>query len=522
MRTGRTEGTGRTGAALYRLLLRPAAFAWVPLAALASLTLVGLMAVFLRLVVDSSVLSGIGALSWTLAALIGLLVGQAIKELQHCHFSWGLPGLRSRLLAGTLVVGGGVALLLNREVIVTVLWAAQPLIRAISGSRPDLLRAWAILPPLSLGLVAVLFLAFWIGVRPSPINLIGVMAPLVVFGPLLVDAVVSHGIFVASLSAPLTAFLIYDTFSARSARRRPFIPTQPLAGGAWSRSRKPLGGLKPTPLTRGSGADWRVGRLGPSVHGWIRAGWHENHGQWGRIVQIAAVVVPISALVVLAGMLLPTFIATASLWLGTGVGTISPGYGGIAAAMKSIIIGSTLIAIPLAVFLAAYASISLQRVGLYPLARKQLASVEYWGSLVETLIITGMLAAILLGFWTFLDQGLNAGRLARWPLRAGGEHGWVLVLMRPLAIAFIFIPLAQYFRLRFLRAPRAWSPVAQLVGVFALAALLTWAGTRIALASLVIRLSLLVPGAIFTTAVLLSQYIYRRGVDRYFRNADLV
>ena len=69
------------GAALYRLLLRPATFAWVPLAALASLTVVGLMVIFLRLVVDSSVRSGIGAaLSWTLAALIGLLVGQASRS----------------------------------------------------------------------------------------------------------------------------------------------------------------------------------------------------------------------------------------------------------------------------------------------------------------------------------------------------------------------------------------------------------------------------------------------------------
>jgi hypothetical protein len=516
--------TGRRGSALYRLLLRPATFAWVPLAALVALTLGTLFSALLRSYVGAPASSGrMGTVGWTLAAFIGLLVGQAIKELQHCHFSWGLPDLRRRLLAGSLVVGGSVALLLTREAFVTGLWAASPLILALGGNEPNLLRAWTFLPPLSLGLVAVSFLAFWIGVRPSAVNLVGVMAPLLVLGPFLVDPVVSHGTFAAGLAAPLTAFLIYETFSVRSARRRPFIPTQPLAGGAWSRGRKPLDSLRPTGLTRGKGADWRFGRLGPSLADWIRAGWHENHGQWGRTVQVAAVVVPITGLSLLAWMLLNTFIVSPLLWLGFGTTGVYRSVGAFAATVESIIIGSTLIAIPFAVFFASYASISLRRASLYPLARHRLAGIEYWGSLVETLMITGLLAAILLGFWIFLlDHAANVRGVARWPMRAGGDHGWVLVLMRPLAIAFILTPVAQYFRLRFLRAPRGWSPVAQLLGVFALTALLTWGGTLGARASIVIPFPVLFHGAILATAALLSQYIYRREVDRYFRKADLV
>ena len=93
------------GGALFRLLGRPATLAWVPLSGfaavsalvVASMAWVALDASFpgtAPIVANLALGRGspMAVLVPMFSAMIGLLAGQAIKELQHCHFSWALPG----------------------------------------------------------------------------------------------------------------------------------------------------------------------------------------------------------------------------------------------------------------------------------------------------------------------------------------------------------------------------------------------------------------------------------------------
>ena len=97
------------GGALFRLLLRPAALAWVPLSMLVSVVVFAAVALFWEIITGPYPPfprpEWVHMVVWLFPALIGLLVGQAIKELQHCYFSWALPALRRRLLPGAVVIG---------------------------------------------------------------------------------------------------------------------------------------------------------------------------------------------------------------------------------------------------------------------------------------------------------------------------------------------------------------------------------------------------------------------------------
>jgi len=180
-------------------------------------------------------------------------------------------------------------------------------------------------------------------------------------------------------------------------------------------------------------------------------------------------------------------------------------------------------AVPLSVLLACYASISLTRNGSYPLSRRRLACIEFWGSLAENAIICGFMAALLIGFWSVLYGGLGFEGSASWPAWAGGHNGWIAFLLRPLAVVFLLTPIAKWFRLHYIRAPVAWSAVRQLVSVvglmFVLTVLAMVLGSRAF--GFVPRLALFVDGS-FVALIVLSQVAYRLRVDRYFATADLV
>lgn len=76
--------------------------------------------------------AGVRATAWRLTALVPAVVGFAVAfprlELQHATFSWTLPGARTGLLAGTLLVGVSVA-----ATAAFVLGHAAPLPLAVAG-----------------------------------------------------------------------------------------------------------------------------------------------------------------------------------------------------------------------------------------------------------------------------------------------------------------------------------------------------------------------------------------------------
>ena len=185
---------------------------------------------------------------------------------------------------------------------------------------------------------------------------------------------------------------------------------------------------------------------------------------------------------------------------------------------------SPVIAVPISVLLASYASISLTRRSAYPLSRQQMARVEFWGSLAENLVICGLLTALLIGYWSLVCGRVGLTGMRAWPGRAGGYGGWIPFLLRPMGIIFFLIPITQFSRLRYLRAGNGWSSVRQLLGLLGLMFFLTtWAvvvGPRTL--AFIPTMSLFVDGPLLVAMFVVTQVAYRHMVDRYFATADLV
>lgn len=514
------------GAALVRLLRRPAALAWLPLAALASLAAMVLQYVLLALFDIVPRQNQLAVIDLTLAAWIGVLVGQSMKELQHCGFSWGLPRLRTRLLPGAMAVAAFVALF-AREIFALTAWLALIVPMGLFGGQTGFASFWQSLPGLSPAMLALTFLAFWIGVRPSAVNLVGVVAPMFVLSPWITSLTPSGSILIALATAPLTLFLIVDTFSVAAARRRPFVPTCTLSGAPWGRNaaRERPAIFRRATRRRARSSRWPSRPLGPSVGRWILAGWHENHGASGRVAALLFLLLPCAAALLFVGMIVETMFESPALWFATGYGQISLLPGSVHLSIVSIVVGSMIVGVPLATFCAAYGSISLRCIGLYPLSRRRRATIEYWSSLAETLVVAGFAGAVLMGLWAvlvFVDYGRSG--FDSWPPQAGSDYGWVLALMRSVAFLLIVTPTAQYYRLRDIRSPSSGSPVVRLLTVMLLAALLTALGIAFALGSLdaLADYALALHAAIFVTAAAVAQYGYRHAIERYFATADLV
>jgi len=516
----------RWGFALYRLLRRPAAYAWVPLSAAASMASTWLAAIVLFLVGDMPGSGPVPAVYISFATLIGVLVGQAVRELLHCPFSWGLPDLRRRMLPAALALGLVVALL-AREIFTAVIGGSFLLVGLVSRVATSPLDIWRSFPPFSLGLAAVIFMAFWIGVRPSVLNIVFVLLPAAALSPWLLPWVAGHALITLAITTPLTMLLIRDTFGVAAARRQPFLPTRPLSGAAWSRGavKAPAAGAGRVRRARRRGSMWGAAKLGDSMRGWIHAGWYENHGGGGQTVGALTVLIPAAAMMLFLGYLVATMIAAPRLWFTEGYGRWFLVPSSVVMAIRSIIIGSSLLGIPLAIFALSYGSISLRRPVLYPRSRRELADVEYFSSLAETAAVTGLVTAFIAGFWMLLVfLGFGARGFDRWPPQVGSEYGWLLALLRVLAVIVITAPIAQYYRLRHIRSPRARSPVAQLLAVFIITAVITAGGIMLAMntLSLLAHRPLVLHLAVFATSALITQYLYRRALERYFARADLV
>jgi hypothetical protein len=506
------------GGALLGLLRRPAALAWVPLSMLVSVAVYGAGEIFWEIALDSPFgrLEWSRVVVWLFPALIGLLVGQAIKELQHCYFSWALPALHRRLLPGAVAVGLTLALA-TREILTVLL--APLLLGFARFPEREIADMWVSFPALSPGLVALSFMVFWIGVRPSLVSWLGIMVPLALFSEAVIDVVTQRSAVGVLVTVPLTALLICQKFGIESARSRPFITTQALSGGGRRADQR----RRPWGFGRSPGAEWRIEHMGADVVRWVQAGVYENHGFHNRLVRTVGLAIPALAAAYIVGHVL--FLALddtgASFWSLTGVATGSTR--GMASFSLFLFTLSVFATVPLSVLLACYASISLTRNSSYPLSRRQLAGVEFWGSLAENAIICGFLAALLLGFWSVLYGGLGFEGSASWPAWAGGHKGWIPFLLRPLAVVFLLTPIAQWFRLRYIRAPVGWSSVRRLVNVVGLMIVLTVLATVLGSRSFgfLPRLAVFVDGP-FVVLIVLSQMAYRLRVARYFATADLV
>jgi len=505
----------RSGAPLYRLLWRPATLAWIPTAAIcAFIPMVFVLSIRLAFGLPELELSAGRAIQvLTLVAMMGLLVGQIVRELQHCPWSWAVPSLRRRLLPGVVLLGVLTALF-ARE---TWVLLAIPFEIGSRNAARDLYRFWNDFPPLSTGVFALYFLAFTAAVRPVPATIAGLLTG-VFLADELTRAAAAHQAVAMLAAAVLVPVLLYHTLGASAARRRPFLPTRLLSGPVTTAARAPA------PLRAGGGAQWKLAQLGAEPLDWLRAGVFENHGYRTSFVRVGTVAIAAAGLGYVAlQTLLGAFLGATALWSGiyANAGRNIPD------AIMSLTIVSALVTVPLAVFLTGFGSISLTRAPFYPLSRGQLAKIEFWGSLAEATVVTGLMAALLTAFWTSVYNevwGYVAFGSTVWERLTGSSTAWVPALTRPLALVFLIAPIVQLFRLRYLRAAAPRNRIVVFIAVVALTAALTFAGL-IAMGwanVLAPRYSLIVDVPVFAALAIVSQLLYRRGVERYFATADLI
>jgi hypothetical protein len=187
-------------------------------------------------------------------ALLGLALSWLRLELQHTFLSTVLPGLRRRLLAGTLLlailVAGAAGVVVGPAPWpATLATAAVALFWFAAGSMvQDVAFPRALRWPLILAFIPAAF-------RPAGLQ----------------DLIHAWPWAVTALSVPAAVGLMVATFSRRAARARPFL-WSPLAPG--NRTQYWAGRTGRAGRTRAWRESLATERLGP----WLRAAMHESSG----------------------------------------------------------------------------------------------------------------------------------------------------------------------------------------------------------------------------------------------------
>lgn len=258
-------------AALARLCLRPAFlfFAVIELGVGSSaLRLFSDPDVFGRTVQDPGVLP---LLIWPL--LTGILLGQAVQELQHTTFAWPLPALRRRLAVAFAVCGVVLALF--------VYVVSSP----ASGT----------LPPALLGLACAAFC--FGGIVPDPVSgrlsvlFISLALALPFFATELGWLARTRPTFVWLAAAAITGLALHRLFAASTFRRKPSVPTLAGLSSFWpqqtERYEREKMLLRPVSSTRSLPA------LGGHAGRWVAAAVFES---WGRLEPARALRLPLRVL----------------------------------------------------------------------------------------------------------------------------------------------------------------------------------------------------------------------------------
>ena len=443
------------------------------------------------------------------AAFVGLLIGQAVGELEQCSFSWTLPGLHRRLAPAVVLTGVVVAL------------AGVGFHIRVGGSYGPAIFGLAALG-FSLGLAAA-----------TPYVLGDPSARFGAFTLLPPAAIVLTVFFIDRIAAlcqayPIGWFIVGVTAAALHLWRR-FDPVA-------AKARLSLADSSSEPFS--AGPSWDRPYLGTSTATWIRAGVHENFGmkrlQLLRVITFHALAGPI--------------LIGAMVWsLGAGSETskleldqvlywlvfVPPGHATPLVSLESALAEPSLPAIVywcgalgfgflVASFTfepAVTLAISLRRGWLYPLSRTRLAEVAYWGGLMQSAASIALMVIVYC-------------LLAMWSLSIAGQQfsfEFVPSFVLALALAFVLMPAAQWMGLKHLPQLKAAQKSFRLakhalhvpflgpVVLFALAV-----GTLLVLWRLWIPATLLQGLVILAGLAVISQWIYRRAVKSHFAHGDLV
>ena len=456
------------------------------------------------------------------AAFVGLLIGQAVGELEQCSFSWTLPGLHRKLAPAVVLTGIVVALAgVGFHIKVGGSYGLAIFGLAALGFSVGLAAA----TPYVLGDPSARFGAFTL-LPPAAIVLT------VIFIDRIATLCQAHPIpwfFVGVTGAALYLWRRFDPVAAKARLSPADSSSEPFSSRA-----------RPVAPARSAGPSWDRPYLGTSTANWIRAGVHENFGvkrlQLLRVITFHALAGPIligaMAWSLGTGALVPE---TSKLefdqilyWLvfvppGHATPLVSPQSALDDPSLPAIVywLGALCFGFLVASFTfepAAILSSSLRRGWLYPLSRTRLAEVAYWGGLMQSAASIA-LPAVVYCLLAMLSLSL-----------AGQQFGFDYVpsFVLALALAFVLMPAAQWMGLkhlpqltfaqkRFRMAKHALLlPFLGTAILFALAV-----GTLLVLWRLWISATLFQGLIILAGLAVISQWIYRRAVKAHFARGDL-
>ncbi len=426
-------------------------------------------------------------------ALFGMVAAQVLQELQHCSFTWALPGVRFKTALGFLTAGATVTL------IVVGLAAqradADPAVLLALGFAAYCLGS-LIFDPLS---PAVSAASLAIGLT------------ILVFSATAAELANAHPL-VTLLVVPATAGVcLRRFFSRRTFRRKPFRPTKPMAISPdrdQSYEREKRLARKP------AGRPWRQAYLGTGARKWIRAGLYEHWGDVGLADALSAqrfwpallAIIGLDAVVDAGGRsyleALPNIVYHVFFRPPD-----QPSFGDkpdphLMAALVISFIGAAL---------AFSKPAAVEEARPYPLSRADRGRIAFLGNLVTTTLFI-----LVVGLGAFMIAQ-SAGWIAGLPLRLD----FVPFFLRALLGTVLMMPAVFWIRLRtrsFLNRPAGERGIVTLLWLIA-----SW--IWIIIWCFVIPLILPSPAAellVSLALIGLSQWLYRHNLRRHFATVDLV
>lgn len=397
-------------------------------------------------------------LTMALPAIAGVFVGQSVGEIQHTPLSWSLPRLRMLLSSSVCITGIGIAALTT--------WAYH----WMGGLAPAI--------PILASSFLWYSLAFTIGTyefvdaqtlryRSSVVTYITIL--ITIFGVLSINRITDYYLAQPVLCTLVTLIIVIlylkRTFSVGVTRDKSLV-SMPVF------HRYTFGPHQTARMTarRDSRRKWQRTAPLTGLAEWIRAGEYENYGTvwFGWLGTAFLYSFVMMAVVAVMGRIFGQY--------------QMHGYIAISVSLGILMIQQALY---------------VQKSWLYPLSRHQLARLTYCSSLLHNALHCGIMlsAFLLLEGLTGVFMGID--------------------LARPLLLMFVCIPFIQWVRFRNAQSTISSNVILAVFIICYSILIVIWLEFGCCI-------SFAYEAAAVAGLILLSQYLFRYKVNRYFKTGDLV
>ena len=430
-----------------------------------------------------------------LSVFSGWVVGSSVLELQQSSFACVLPALQARLLPGFLLFAAGVVL------------AAVSLTIAASPSPPDgyLLFAFgmgayatgaSIRDPLSGGLTGLGIGLFLVLIATS-----GTQAQLAAEQPLLLFL----------LSAGLVTLGIYRLFGRNAVRSRSVERGRPVL--SFSVAKLSRAQRKRDLVYGPKKSRWRRGYLGARTENWFRAAWYETYGGHRSRVLLRSITASWGLVLIL---LMEAWKTSAQFGLWKSLcwvlhdGLMRAPHPPLAGEHAGSFIMIAALIVVGGATVALWRPVSLFGNLLYPLSRRQKATVLFAGNFMDMAIMLLVIAPVM--FVLGHISGLLAGVQPRFD--------YMPFFLRAMFITLILMPFAYWGGLQLRSAAWRNDPYSMVGISFGMAVFAVVAMVPIVIAGYVFQ-SPATELVILLALLGFSRLLYHNVLNRHYRSADL-